>query len=330
MVKARKSLIFVLIIMLSVISPLMVGADDSNSSDTSSNETTNTDTTTTDTDSTNSGTDDTNDGDSSDSDEDDGDSDNDEDEADEDDEDEDDEEDEIDKKKDKKKDKNKDKKTWEALKDALEMEKDAIEQLKDQVEKEIEALKKQLERAKENKDSVQVQELVSKIQELQQDKEAYFSQMKEKKQQMKAAMKGLYTQEELDNLEDISDQIVQAQEVKVLPVYNVIFLKSKVKFDTPPVIKEGRTLIPLRAISEAIGAEVKWLGAEKKIKVKKDNKYIVLILGSNEMQVNDSEVPLDVPAQLINNRTMVPLRFIMENFQLKVAWDGETETVEIE
>lgn len=100
-----------------------------------------------------------------------------------------------------------------------------------------------------------------------------------------------------------------------------------VKFDQPPIIKDERTLVPLRAIFEALGATVDWDGETQSVTSVKDDKTVKLTIGSNILYVNDTAVELDVPAQLINERTLVPVRAVAESFDCKVDWDGDTQTV---
>lgn len=224
--------------------------------------------------------------------------------------------------------KDKDEKPWENVKDKLEEEKDQIEEEKDELEDQIEELKEQYEQAKEAGNVEEAEDLLATIKDLQEQKETLKYNMKLKIQQMKKVMKEKYTQEELDELEDIAEELEAQLKVKVIPVTHVFIRNAEIKIDTPPVIKQGRTLIPVRAISEATGATVDWDGV-KQITIKKDDKEIILHLDSNKIYVNQAELEIDVPAQLINNRTVVPLRFIIENLELEVKWDGETETIDI-
>ncbi|MFE8701598.1 copper amine oxidase N-terminal domain-containing protein [Cytobacillus sp. FJAT-54145] len=102
-----------------------------------------------------------------------------------------------------------------------------------------------------------------------------------------------------------------------------------VEFDQQPVIQNGRTLVPFRKIYEELGAEVSWESKTKTVTVVRDNKVIKLQLGSVHASANGAYVKLDTPAQIINNRTMVPLRFISESFGAKVNWDNNEKLVEI-
>lgn len=101
------------------------------------------------------------------------------------------------------------------------------------------------------------------------------------------------------------------------------------KFDIPPVVKEGRTLIPVRAIMNGFGAEVTWDEATKTVTVVKDDKTIVLNLADGTATVNGESVTTDIPARIISNRTFVPLRFIAETLGEKVSYDESTGEIDI-
>lgn len=154
------------------------------------------------------------------------------------------------------------------------------------------------------------------------EKNTYKEQMKQKIKAMQEVMKQKYTQEELDQLNLLSQQLSSNNGISVIPVTNIFFKNGDIKFDTPPVIKEGRILIPLRALSEATGALVEWNAEEKTVTLTKDDKEILLVIDNDKILVNNVEITIDVPAQLINNRTVVPLRFIVENLELQVDWDA--------
>ena len=102
---------------------------------------------------------------------------------------------------------------------------------------------------------------------------------------------------------------------------------SKVDFDQKPYIESNRTLVPMRAIFEALGANVIWDGEKRSISVSKGGYEIYLDVGSNKMNVNGEVKNIDVPAKLINNRTMVPLRAISEALASIVNWYPETRAI---
>ena len=98
----------------------------------------------------------------------------------------------------------------------------------------------------------------------------------------------------------------------------------------PPIIIEGRTLVPVREIFETLGGKIDWDNETKKVTVWMDENTIELEINSQLAGVNGVAKDLDVPAKIINNKTMVPVRFILENCGLVVNWDNETKTVSIE
>jgi N-acetylmuramoyl-L-alanine amidase len=109
----------------------------------------------------------------------------------------------------------------------------------------------------------------------------------------------------------------------------VYFNNNQLIFDVDPIIDNDRTLVPLRAIFEAMGAIVDWNQATKTVTAIKDNTMVVLTIGSTQPTVNGQIWPLDVPAKIIQDRTLAPLRFVGEAFGGTVNWDSATRTVYI-
>jgi hypothetical protein len=99
--------------------------------------------------------------------------------------------------------------------------------------------------------------------------------------------------------------------------------------DTAPQIVDGRTLVPLRAIFESLGAEIDWDANTKTVSAKKADVSISFTVGSSVMVKNGSEIVLDVPPQIINSRTMVPVRAVSEGLGCTVGWDGATKSVSV-
>lgn len=98
--------------------------------------------------------------------------------------------------------------------------------------------------------------------------------------------------------------------------------------DVKPYIKNGRTLVPVRFVSEEMGAKVSWNNAKREVIIEKNGKKIALRTGSRDVYVNGARMIIDVPAELKNGRTMVPLRFISEAFGADVKWlDTEREVI---
>ncbi len=99
--------------------------------------------------------------------------------------------------------------------------------------------------------------------------------------------------------------------------------------DSPPVIVSGRTMVPLRFIGEAFGAEFVYDATTKVITVKLGERTIQLTLNAKTATIDGKEVALDAPPVLIGGRTMVPVRFIAEAFGAEVAYDATTKTVTV-
>jgi branched-chain amino acid transport system substrate-binding protein len=102
-----------------------------------------------------------------------------------------------------------------------------------------------------------------------------------------------------------------------------------VAFDVPPRVESGRTLVPLRAIFEALQAEVKWDPVTLTVTSTKGSTTVSLTINSADAYVNGSLVKLDVPAKIIDGRTFVPLRFVGEALGAEVVWDGTTRSITI-
>lgn len=101
----------------------------------------------------------------------------------------------------------------------------------------------------------------------------------------------------------------------------------EINSDQPPVIVDDRTLVPLRVIFEALGATVDWNNDTRSVIATRGDTNIYLALGSNTLYRNGQPVYLDVPGQIINDRTMVPVRAVSESFGANVVWDNDTRTV---
>jgi len=109
---------------------------------------------------------------------------------------------------------------------------------------------------------------------------------------------------------------------------------SPFEIDVPPIILEGRTLLPIRWVAEPLGAEVGWDGVEKKVTVTLKDTKIELWIGKSIARVNGVDTPIDpdnpkVVPIIKDGRTMLPVRFVAENLGCKVDWDQDTKTVTI-
>lgn len=105
---------------------------------------------------------------------------------------------------------------------------------------------------------------------------------------------------------------------------------AAVEPDVPPVIVSGRTLVPARIIAENLGARVDWEARTRRVTVSHGTKTVVLTIGSARASISGKPARLDVPARIINGRTMVPLRFIGEALGAEVGWDAALRLVTVE
>jgi len=94
-----------------------------------------------------------------------------------------------------------------------------------------------------------------------------------------------------------------------------------------PVVTEGRTLVPLRAVFEQMGFDVGWESATRQITLTNDRYTAVLAIGSNVMTTNDVRHTLDTPPQIINDTTMLPIRAVLESVGYFLQWDSGTSTI---
>ena len=95
-------------------------------------------------------------------------------------------------------------------------------------------------------------------------------------------------------------------------------------FTQPPVTESDRTLVPMRFLFEHLGAEVDWDNDTQTATAKKGNTAISVSIDNTSAIVNGTEITMDVPARLVGDKTMVPLRFLSEELGYTVEWDEDT------
>lgn len=109
---------------------------------------------------------------------------------------------------------------------------------------------------------------------------------------------------------------------------SVLINDKKVYFDQDPIIHSNRVLVPIRAVMESMGANVAW-DENNYVTVTKGDRKIELTIGETEALLNGEIVYLDVPAEIISGRTLVPVRFIAQCLNYNVEWNPDTQTVSI-
>lgn len=138
---------------------------------------------------------------------------------------------------------------------------------------------------------------------------------------------GTYPDKNLEyNAEGILNYLNQKHNF-ISPLVTVTLNGEKLAFDTNPVIYNSRTLVPLRIIFEALGAEISWDDSIKTVTAIKDGKTVKVPVNKNAIYINGEEIELDVAAKIVNSRTLVPVRAVTEAFSCTVSWDDATKTV---
>jgi len=125
--------------------------------------------------------------------------------------------------------------------------------------------------------------------------------------------------------------------IELAPGMDIYTVNGETKFwDATPYIKNGRTLVPIRHLAEAIGFKADWdfddpankmvfiYTAEQDPEKDKEHPFILLLIGQPTAMVNGNLVALDVAPEILNGRTMVPLRFVVETLGYQVEWLGNT------
>lgn len=100
-------------------------------------------------------------------------------------------------------------------------------------------------------------------------------------------------------------------------------------FDVKPFIKDGSTLVPFRAIAEALKADVQWDEVNRAVIMQKGDKKVVIPIDKNYIEVNGEQEQIDVPATIQGGRTLVPLRVVSEALDTNVTWDSDTQVITV-
>lgn len=100
--------------------------------------------------------------------------------------------------------------------------------------------------------------------------------------------------------------------------------------EMPPVIIDGRTLVPARAVFEELGAEIKWVAEVQEIFITLGKNIINLKIGSNKAIINNDYKTMEVGPKIINDSTMIPLRFVAEALNFEVGWDSKSRIASVD
>ena len=93
---------------------------------------------------------------------------------------------------------------------------------------------------------------------------------------------------------------------------------------TTPMIISSRSMVPIRAVVEALNGTISWDNSSQKITLAANGNTVIMWINKNEIIVNGNAYKIDVAPTIINGRTYVPLRFSTENLNTKVYWINTT------
>jgi hypothetical protein len=143
--------------------------------------------------------------------------------------------------------------------------------------------------------------------------------------------KSKYSVEQLQQLEAVTQLLktTYKDSIQVLPAEKLLSQGVNIPLELPPVILKGTTYIPIRPLSEAFQSTVVWDDAEQTVTITNDQTTIICQIDNPIASVNGNEVKLTEPPRLLDHRTIVPLRFIVESLGLTIKWQDLTQTIEI-
>ncbi len=108
---------------------------------------------------------------------------------------------------------------------------------------------------------------------------------------------------------------------------SIVINGKSISLDTAPVIVNGRTLVPARSVFEHLSANVTWNDRFQIVTITLDEKEIELAIDIKRAKINRENVPLEVAPKIINNRTMIPLRFVGEALNMNVDWNSNQKLI---
>ena len=101
------------------------------------------------------------------------------------------------------------------------------------------------------------------------------------------------------------------------------------KLDQAPVLINSRTMVPIRFITEALGLDISWESKTRSVLIEKETQTVRLYVDQSTAEVNSKLIYIDTPPTIINDRTLVPVRFISEVLGYQVSWKENTKEVSI-
>lgn len=209
------------------------------------------------------------------------------------------------------------------------------------LEVQIQQLKQKLQDALDNNRFIEAAKIMTKIRELEGK-----ANIESKIDKLKEEVMNYIQNDQLDKALEVLKEIIRNEhsksdykfigklyhQMKKDKVPHIFANGNEVQSDVSPIIKNDRTLIPLRAVANAIGIDnkaISWNQHNQTVNIKTGNINIYLPINSPQVTVNGKAQRIDVPATMYNNRVMVPLRAISQLFNKPVNWypEGQIATV---
>ncbi|QRG65430.1 stalk domain-containing protein [Brevibacillus choshinensis] len=114
------------------------------------------------------------------------------------------------------------------------------------------------------------------------------------------------------------------------PVISLVIDGKGISTDVQPIRENGRMLVPIRVVAESTGANVTYETANRQVTVTEKGKRIVLLVDSRTAFVDGKRVTMDAPAMIVNQRTVVPIRFVSEALGYQVVWDERAGVAQVQ
>ncbi len=134
---------------------------------------------------------------------------------------------------------------------------------------------------------------------------------------------------EIFNAQQLADFDKAAENAKTKDEVSVYLNGNKLDFTQPPVIVNGTTLVPMKAIFEAMGATITWDANTKTVYANCNGKTLEMTVGKDYAILDGEVLSILTPAQIVNGYTMVPVRIIAQSFGVEPGWDEATRSVTI-
>ncbi len=127
----------------------------------------------------------------------------------------------------------------------------------------------------------------------------------------------------------INENIALKQKLSQMYRHPVIVMidGKRINFDVSPIIKDDRTLVPMRKIFEEFGFDVDWNDSIKTVTAANGDTVVTMQVENADFYVNDIKFTCDVPPQITNDRTLIPIRALSEALSCDVDWNDDDKTV---